>query len=409
MHEINVLLIGFIIFGAFLFGELATKVRLPRVSGYLLAGVCFNPGIFSFIPPDFAKQTHVIIEISLAVITFVIGGSLSKKKMKKLGKSLVRIAFYQAEITFIVVTVGLFFILPFFSAYLSSEWTSFLLPLCILSGALAIPTDPAAVIAVIHEFKAKGDTSSAILGVAAIDDILTFINFAVAIELTKMTILYYPDHFLMAMGKTIVIVLISAVAGILFGFIFNLFASLVKNKGAGVLIVVTIGAISLCFGGCKLMGLDELLATMLMGMIVVNFGHLKENAFNILENYTEELIFVLFFTFSGMHLNFSSLMTATVPIILFTILRTTGKYSGTLIGAIFSNASTPIRKYVAWGLLPQGGIVLGLAMLIGQNPAFDFFSATLTSVIIGTTFIHELVGPIVATYALHRSGELNKA
>ncbi len=56
---------------------------------------------------------------------------------------------------------------------------------------------------------------------------------------------------------------------------------------------------------------------MTMGIIVVNYSIKKEKIFKILERYTEELIFVLFFTISAMHLSFSVLISNYPFIIIF--------------------------------------------------------------------------------------------
>jgi len=58
------------------------------------------------------------------------------------------------------------------------------------------------------------------------------------------------------------------------------------------------------------------------------------------------------------------------------------------------------------GLIPQGGIVIGLALMIKQNHAFDEISDIIISVIIGATIIHELIGPIIAKISLIKAGEI---
>ena len=126
----------------------------------------------------------------------------------------------------------------------------------------------------------------------------------------------------------------------------------------------------------------------------------------MLERYTEELIFVLFFTISGMHLKFSALLTSYVLVLLFVVFRTTGKFLGTMAGAQLAQSSAVIKKYVAGGLIPQGGIVIGLALMIKQIQAFDALSDIIISVIVGATIIHELIGPVASKIALRRAGDI---
>ena len=66
------LLIGTIIFCGVIFGEIATKFKLPKITGYILAGVFLNPNMFHFIPEDFTAHTKIITNISLSFISFSI-------------------------------------------------------------------------------------------------------------------------------------------------------------------------------------------------------------------------------------------------------------------------------------------------------------------------------------------------
>jgi Kef-type K+ transport system membrane component KefB len=160
------------------------------------------------------------------------------------------------------------------------------------------------------------------------------------------------------------------------------------------------------FGLAKYLKFDELLATMSMGVIVVNFNKHSRKIFSMLERYTEEFIFVLFFTLSGMHLKFSVLPQAATLILLFFLFRTAGKFLGTYTGATLSKASPKVRKYTAGGLIPQGGIVVGLALLIHQQAAFSNLAELVMSVIIGATIVHEFIGPITAKIALKKANEI---
>jgi len=149
-----------------------------------------------------------------------------------------------------------------------------------------------------------------------------------------------------------------------------------------------------------------LLSTMTMGTIVVNYNPKREQIFQVLERYTEQLIFILFFTLSGMHLNFSVLSTYFVLMVFFVIFRAIGKVSGTILGAHLSKSSAPVKRYTAGGLIPQGGIVIGLALLIKQNHSFDAISDMIISIIVGATIVHEIIGPVLSKTMLKKAGEI---
>jgi NhaP-type Na+/H+ or K+/H+ antiporter len=402
----SMLIIGIVVFVGFVFGELATRFRLPKVTGYLMAGIVLNPAILPVIPVDFVNHTGLITNVALSFITFSVGGTLLLARLKKLGKGIIYMTLFEAEFAFLAVVVSFMLLVPFLIRVSGATWLATFLPMSVLIGSLASPTDPTATLAVTHEYKAKGDVSTTIMGIAASDDALGIINYSLAVTIARTLILRQGFSIYSSVLSPVLIILGSVILGMVAGSAFNFLTSFMKKESEGAYIVVIIALLSLCFGIAKIISVDELLSTMVMGIWVVNFNPQRGLIFRMLERYTEELIFVLFFTVSGMHLKFSVLITAYTLIMVFALFRFLGKFSGTLIGAHLANSPSTVKKYTVGGLLPQGGIVIGLALMMKQIPAFDSISDIIISVIIGATVIHELVGPIVAKYALRKAGEI---
>jgi len=116
----------------------------------------------------------------------------------------------------------------------------------------------------------------------------------------------------------------------------------------------------------------------------------------------------MFFTISGMFLDFSVLSETAVIVGLYTVFRLAGKFSGTMIGAHISGASAPIKKYTALGLIPSGGIIVGLALMLKGYPDYNQISGIIINTVIGATVIHELAGPLFVKIALTKTGEIKK-
>jgi Kef-type K+ transport system membrane component KefB len=400
-------IVGIMIFTGFLFGEIAQKIRLPKITGYILAGICLNPRLLPLIPESFTKHTEFITNISLAFITFSVGGTLLYSKIKALGKTILAIVLFEAEGAFFMVITGFISVTLLLGIYPVTSWKITLLPLSLLLGCLASPTDPSSTLAVTHEYKAQGNVTSTIMGVAAFDDALGIMNYSLAVAGAQLLIAHTDVNLYSALLRSLVMIGGGILLGALFGLVFNWFTILMKGETEGALIVLIFAMLALCFGIAQILQVDELLATMAMGCLVVNFNLKQDTIFKMLERYTEELIFVFFFTLSGMYLNFSVLSGAFLLIVLFVVFRAIGKVGGTVIGASFSKASKEVKHYTALGLLPQGGIVIGLALMINANPAFDTIADSLISIVIGATVIHELIGPIVAKIALQKAGEIS--
>ncbi len=401
-----ILIIGIIMLCGFVFGEFCTRFGFPKVTGYIFAGIILNPNLTHVIPKYFIEHTALVTNISLSFITFSVGGTLFFSKIRRLGKPIILITLLEAEFAFLFVAIIFTILGPIIVSQPQLTLLSFFIPLSLLIASLASPTDPSATLAIEHQYHAEGEVSSTIMGVAVFDDILGIINYSIAAALSGVFILHQPLG-LHSIAQPFVSILGAIFLGCLFGVILNFLTKIINMETEGVLITLIISLLALCYGFAKVVHVDELLSTMTMGIIVVNYNRKRKKIFHILERYTEELIFVLFFTIGAMHLDFTVLSANYLLILIFVVFRSVGKYSGTLIGGKLSKSSVKIQKYTAGGLIPQGGIVIGLALAIKQKPAFDSISGIIINIIIGATIIHEILGPIISKFALEKAGEIS--
>jgi len=399
------LLFGLVIFVGFIGGELAKLIKLPKVTGYILAGVFLNPGFLGIIPVAFNNNVNVLTNVALSFITFSVGGTLLYPEVKKLGKGILYMTLLEAEFAFLLTAAGLLIFLYFFHLFPGHDLYTFYLPMVFLLGSLASPTDPSATLAVKTEYQAKGVVMSSIMGIAAFDDVLGIMNYSIATGLAIAFIKQEPLA-LSTIGEPVISILGSIAVGIAFGFILNMVTNFVKKEADSVLLVIISGILLLSFGVSNWLKWDSLLATMTVGVIVVNFNSRQKAIFEVLERYTDEIIFTLFFTISGLMLNFQSLTSSYVLVFLFIVFRLAGKALGVFTGGAIAHSPIKVRKYVIGGLFPQGGIVIGLALIMKQNPNFTDFADVILNIVLGATIIHELLGPIAAKFSLKKAGEI---
>ncbi len=399
------IILGLILITGFIFAEVFKKMGFPKVTGYILAGVFLNPELTGIIPADFSKNSEFVIHIALSFITFSVGGALLKSRIKSLGKSILTITFFEAQTALLFVVLGFLVFLQF---YHMPELASFpaILAFSILISIFASPTDPSATLAVQKEYNAKGKITSIIMGVAAFDDVLGIMNFSLFTAVALSVIGDGDIDMVKSVMDPVISIGGAILLGIASGFILKLVTKMLTGETDGLLIVVISGFLIAIFGIADWLHVDELLSTMTFGAVVVNYSSLQEKIFRLLERYTDELIFLLFFTLSGMHLNFSTLGPSMILILFFVILRAMGKFTGTYIGGSISHEDSKVKKLTAFGLIPQGGIVIGMALLLKGKPAFSDMADIIISIVIGATIIHEIIGPVFAKYALKKAGEI---
>ena len=401
-----ILYFGIILITGYLLSVASEKIGFPKIVGYLIAGLLLNPNIFSVIPNDFLEITDTVTSFCLAFITFEIGSSFSIKELKKTGRKLFSLAFSEAFGAFVLIFVA-FLLISLYILPLLALGVSTAVAFSLIIASLGAPTDPTATLAVIHEYKAKGPVSKAILGAAAFDDIITLILFSFSISISQ-SILGNEELSVFHIFYSISYKIIGAViTGLVIGFLLNKATGILKITKNKSLLVIFLASLSLTYGLAIFLGFDELFSTLTLGFVIRNYNKVDEKIVDITENGIEELIFLLFFVFSAMNFNTNSITGVIILlIIVFILIRLTGKFLGMKIGTSLLKMSPNVKKYAFAGLIPQGGIVLGLSLLISQQAIFKDFSNLLIGIIMGATIIHEFTGPFISKYVLKKTKEI---
>lgn len=405
----HILLLGIVLAFGFAGGLAAARCRLPKVTGYLIAGVLLSPEITGAVPGDFVASTTLATDLALAFITFEVGGALRWRRIRRLGRSILWVTVLTAELTFGALVAGTIAVGWLCGGLPGGIPAEHVLPFALVLGALGVPTDPSATLAVAHEYHARGPVTDAVLGVAALDDVLAIFHFALSVPIAAI-LLTHTDSLaagsVLAPAAEIGMALAIGFGG---GLLLTLATKLLPPDGQGALIVVVLAALCLVFGVLQALHSDPLLGTMTMGCTIVNASGRREQVFALLERYTEELIFVLFFTLSGMRLSLQALLGSAGLVGAFVALRAAGKVFGTQLGAWLGGGPATVGRHAGLGLLPQGGIVIGLALTAAGEPGLAPLAPALLGIVIGATVIHEFVGPVLARTALGRAGELHRS
>ncbi|PIE53569.1 sodium:proton exchanger [Candidatus Fermentibacteria bacterium] len=396
-----VLILGTMLLTGFIAGKLVSRTGLPEVTGYIMAGVLLNPQVSRLVPEGFVLHSDLTTSLTLAIITFSVGASLYLPTLKKVGRTIGLAAVLEAEFANIFIAVGFALLLPL----LLPETAPAAIPLALLFGALGSPTDPSATLAVTRQYKCNGPVTKTVMGVAALDDGIGMINYSTA-SAAAAVILAHTAFSVNSVLTPLLRILTSLAAGGLFGWLFSVMEKKQFAKTDAGILALLLGTLYTCYGAALLVDADSLLAVMTMGFVVVNSGKWCRNIPDKIAGGLDQLVFILFFTISGMKLDFTVLASSALLVVVFVLLRVAGKMTGTALGAKLTDAPATVRKYTGFCLVPQGGIVIGLALLLQSRPEFSDFSGTLVSVILGTVIIHELAGPVLSKWALKKAGEL---
>lgn len=387
----NIMLkISIVLAAGLLGGKLANRLKLPNVTGYIIAGLFLGSSFFKLLSEQELAQLDIVSEMALAFIAFSIGSELVYSELRKVGKKIMIITIFEALGAVLLVFVAMFF--------LFGQPLSFSLVLASMSAATA----PAATLLVMRQYRAYGPLTKTIIPVVALDDVLGIVAFGIAIPIARLTM----NDAALSVGQSILHILWEIFGSLLIGGILGLGLTLIgtKLKARDDFQVTALVAIGLGMGCAKVMGLSPLLVNIMVGLMLVNLSPQHEKAFNAINDFVPPF-YVLFFALAGAGLDLSVLKAVGMIGIAYVFARGIGKALGAFVGAVSTKAEKVVSRYLGLALLPQGGISIGLSILVRQQ--LPEFAKEITTIIMFSVLIYEITGPIFAKIAIQKAGEIN--
>lgn len=384
--------LSILIFAGVVGGRIANKFGLPNVSGYIIGGLIMGPSLFNVIASGEGGDFNIINDIALAAIAFSIGSEFLLEDVKKMGKDVIVLTFAEVIGAVVLVFVAMY--------YIFDQPMAFSLVIASMSAATA----PAGLMLVIRELKADGPLIRTMLPVVAIDDALGIMVFGVSLSVAKI-LSGTGDVTLSSMLLAPLYEIVgSLVLGLIIGLVLVYFAN--RSKGRDELLIIVVGFILLATGLSNQIGVSPLLTCMMQGAVVMNMMKNSKRVFNLIGDITPP-INILFFTLAGASLDLSILSQVGLIGLGYICARAAGKIIGATLGAKALKLDETIVKYLGMSLLTQGGISIGLSMIVSKE--LPEYSDSIITVILFSVLIYEILGPILAKIAIQKAGEENGA
>ncbi len=376
------------LFAAFLLTRLTKLLKLPNVTGYILAGILIGPYALGVIPQGLVESMDFVTDIALAFIAFSVGRYLKLATLKQNSGSAVVITLLEALITVAAVTLVMLYV--------------FHLPLqfSLLLGAIGSATAPASTLMTIRQYHAKGKFVDMLLEVVVLDDVVALLAFSictVAAASAGATEGQGPGK--MAMLLPALATIASVPLGI--GAAFLLHWLIDRKRSDDNRLILSVATILILTGICAALGVSPLLCCMALGAAYVNLADSRAT-FHMLDQFTPPVM-ALFFVLSGMRLNLGALASAGIIGVAYFTVRIIGKYAGAYLGAACTGMEKNIRNHLGVALIPQAGVSIGLALL-AQRMLPTETGELLSTIILSSSVLYEMIGPASAKLALKRAG-----
>lgn len=391
---------------AFILGKLVSKIKLPSILGWLLAGMLLGPHALNLMPQKLldAPWYGAVINALECAVGLMIGTELVWSKLKKYGRALIVTTLFQSLGTFALV-----------SAVFAAVFALAGVPiyLAFLFGGIALATAPAPALSIVREFKTRGPVTDTLIPMAALDDMVGVIVFftTVAIVTRKLSGGGLPIYMIPVM--ILLPLAIGAVVGLPAGLLLR------KERAKAPTLCILIAAILATwalgmFCNTYLMS-SPVLNFMLMGMAFsAVFSNMisEKRLMHIMAYFSPLLSFsmILVILNLGAPLDYHAVLGAGLYTAVYILSRAAGKYFGARLGASITHMPTTVRKYLGLTLLPHSGVSLvftGIAVTSLASAAPEC-AAIVQGTIAAAAVINEIIAVIAAKKGFEWAGEMQK-
>lgn len=384
------MILSVILFAGFVMTRLTNTLNLPKVSGYILAGILIGPCCMDFIPSNVITHMAFVSDLALAFIAFGVGKFFKREVLMRTGRDVVIITLFESLVAGVLVTLLLKFMFRL-------DW-----PFALVLGSIATATAPASTMMTINQYKAKGEFVDTLLQIVALDDVVCLLAFSVVSAIANGLA---GDGI---RANDIVIPIVLNLLAILFGFFCGYFLSqlLIPTRSKDNRLILAIAMLLGISGICAAVDISPLLSCMVFGATYINLTEDKK-LFRQINNFTPPVM-SLFFIVSGMNLDVKALAHVGVIGVAYFVIRIIGKYLGTYVSCQMLGKDEKMRNYMGLALIPQAGVAIGLAFL-GQRLLPEETGTLMLTIILSSSVLYEMIGPISAKLALIFSGSIKGA
>jgi len=391
---------GFLLLSAYFCGRLFGSLGLPRLTGYLIAGVIAGPFVLELVTTDMTRSLRVVNGVASCILGLTAGAELNLKKVRPLAHTLRGLMVFAVVGGIIVVAGVLYVIRPMIPLFDGMGGTESIV-VCVLLGVALIPQAPAVVMAVLSETKASGPLSQTILASVVVSDLIVILFYAIAAALAGAVIGGGVDvlHTAAAVSWEL---LGSIAFGCAIGMLIGVFVRTVKQGAPMFALMICIVVAEI---GSRV-HLDPLVVMLAAGIWLENFSSAK--AHDLLHSFESAQlpVFLVWFALAGTKLDVVTLWAMIIPVLIIAGSRGLAFYLGSKV-ATYRSAPPPAVTSHAWlGLVPQAGLSLAFVVVI-QN-TFPTFGAEAGVLLLSVLGINQLIAPVLLRRALIRSGEAGK-
>lgn len=388
---------GFLLLAAYFTAKIVNQVGLPKLTGYIIAGVVAGPFVLGLVTTQMTASLKVVSGAATAIIALEAGAELHVAGIRPMVPTLRALTLFAVVGAMFVLGGTLFVMRPWLPLFDGLD-TPESLAVCMVFAVALSAQSPAVVMALLAEMRSAGPLSSVILASVVVADLVVIICFSIASAVAGAMIGGGFD-----VGSTILRVSWELFGSLAFGVVIGALIGrfLLSVKQGSSLFALTV-CIVVAEVGTRI-HLDPLIVMLAAGIWLRNVS--RADSRELLHGFESAQlpVFLVFFALAGSKLDIDTLAGSIVPVALLALVRASSFFVGARVACAVA-ASPPIVTRFAWfGLVPQAGLALALALVLQKT--FPTFGDEAAVILFGVVGLNELIAPVILRSMLLKSGE----
>ncbi len=405
------LVLGFLLLSAYCISFFLEKLKLPRITGYIIAGLMLGPYLFGFYQQETIDNLSFLNSMALAFIAFCAGGELKLSYFRYKLKAILYLMVGGTLIIFVGVT-GVVFGISGMIPFMESYPIPVKLAISCIFGVIAVARSPSSAIAIISEIKAKGEYTDTVLSVIIVTDVVIIVLFGIVLSFCQAIFNVGSSIDPTFILGLVFEILISFISGFFLGKATIFLIDKVRVEFPVVILIVGFMVIKFShFIGNYLhesynigLNLEPLLICIAAGFTVQNFSEHGEVFLARLDKISFP-VYIAFFALTGASINIEILKSGWFLGLVIVVVRIVMIMIGSFFSGKLSGDKPEIYKNTWLGFITQAGVSIGLLTEVVRR--FPEIGVPIQTVLIASIVVNQLAGPIAFKYALIKVGETN--
>jgi Kef-type K+ transport system membrane component KefB len=386
--------VGFLLLVGTLVAELLERVRIPHLTGYIVAGVAVGPYGLHLLDHETVAELGRVNTLAVAIIALAGGAELKLETLRGGLRMLLISTGVQTLGLLGLVAVVFFFcrpLLPFTHAMTVPA----LIATALLWGVLAIARSPSATLGILAQTRARGPVMDYSMSFVMSSNLVVIVVLATVLTLTRPLMEPGATLSLAAFSRLGHELLGSISLGTTLGLALAAYLRFVDRQLLPVLLLLGFGFTEVV----RYLNFEPMLAFLVAGFVVRNLSRQGDKFTHALEG-AASVVFVIFFAGTGAHLDVPLLRQMWVVALVLCAARGLGSFWLHRLSSRLSGADGTLRKWGWSGLVSQAGVALGIGAIIEPLYGSEF-----RALVVATVSLNEMIGPVIFKLGLDRSRE----